>query len=196
MDLKTLLGAAYKENMTLADIDLALADRELMEKSEVENIVTSRTAATKRLLDAANKKLAEAQKKNTDAGNENAELLERITALETANKEAERNAGIAATKASLLAQGYDEALAADTAIAMADNNMAKILENQGKFLASKTQAIKDELLNGTKPPAGGGSGSGGTRNFEKEIQEANNNHDFALARALMREMEAAEKATK
>ena len=38
---------------------------------------------------------------------------------------------------------------------MEDNDLAKIIENQGKFLASKTQAIKDELLKDTKPPVTG-----------------------------------------
>lgn len=189
MDLKTLLGAAYKDNMTLADVELALADRELLDKSEVENIVSTRTAAQKRLLDAANKKLAEANQRNTTAGNENAELLERIAALETANKEAERNAGIAATKASLLAQGYDEALATDTATAMADNNMAKIIENQGKFLASKTQAIKDELLNGTKPPAGGGSGTGAVDYTAAKNQAVKDGNDLEYLRLCREESE-------
>lgn len=189
MDLKTLLGAAYKDNMTLADVELALADRELLDKSEVDNIVATRTAAQKRLLDAANKKVAEANQRNTAVGNENAELLERITALETAKKESDRNAGIAATKASLLAQGYDEALASDTAIAMADNNMAKILENQGKFLASKTQAIKDELLNGTKPPAGGGSGSGGVDYNALKNQALKDGNDLEYLRLCREESE-------
>lgn len=160
MDLKTLLGAAYKEGMTLEEVDAALADRDLMDKSEAEKLANNRTAATKRLLDAANAKLAEANKHGEATGADLATALARIEVLENENKTAKRNESIAATKASLIAQGYDDALANETAIAMADGDMAKILENQGKFLTSKTQAMKDELLKGTQPPAGGGSGAG------------------------------------
>ena len=185
MDLRTLLGAGYKDGITVEEIEAALADRDLLDRSEAEKMVTSRNAATQRLLDAANKKLAEATKKGTETGTELADALARIATLEATTKEAERTASIAATKASLIAQGYDDALAGETATAMADNNMAKILENQGKFLAARTQAIKDELLKGTKPPAGGGSGSGKV-DYDaakaKAVQEGNDLEYLRLCR--------------
>ena len=174
MDLKTLLGAAYKEDMTLADIDAALTERDLVDKSEVENLVNNRTAAQKRLLDAANKKLdeankklADAQKRNDDAGNENAGLLERIAALETEAAESKRTAAINKNVADYVALGYPEELARSTAEALADGDTDKVKENMGVFIAQKTQSIeqsvKDQLLNGTKPPAGGGdNGAGGS----------------------------------
>lgn len=193
MDLKTLLGSAYKENMTLAEIETALADRDMIDRTEAETMATNRAAATKRLLDAANKKLAEEQQKNTATGTENANLLERIAALEEDKKTQTRLSNIATHKASLIAQGYTEELAAATAEALVDGNTAVVLANQGKFLEAKTEAIKEELMKNTKPPVGGGSGSGSTRDFEKEIKDATDNHDFALARALMREKAAAEK---
>lgn len=171
MDLKTLLGDAYKEGMTLADIETALADRDLVDKSEVETMVTHRTAATKRLLDAANKKveeankkLAEAEKRNTDAGNENAGLLDRIAALETEAAASKRTAAINKDIAAYVALGYSEELARSTAEALADGNSAKVTENMSVFIAQKTQsieqAVKDQLLKDTKPPAGGGDGGG------------------------------------
>ena len=185
MDLRTLLGAAYKDGITIEEINAELAGRDLLDRSEAEKMAVSRSAATQRLLDAANKKLEAATKKSTDTGTELADALARIATLETANKAAERNASIAATKASLIAQGYDEALATETATAMADNDMAKILENQGKFLTARTQAIKDELLKGTKPPAGGGSGSG-TVDYNaakaKAIQDGNDLEYMRLCR--------------
>ena len=185
MDLRTLLGASYKDGITVEEINAALAERDLIDKTEAEKLATNRSAATQRLLDAANKKLAEATKKGNDTGTELADALARIATLEATTKEAERTASIAATKASLIAQGYDDALAGETATAMADNDMAKILENQGKFLAAKTQAIKDELLKGTKPPAGGGSGSGGvdyTAAKSKAIQDGNDLEYLRLCR--------------
>lgn len=155
MTIQELLGSAYKEGMTLDEINAALADRTLLDESQVESIVNNRTAAQKRLLDSANKKLAEAQKKTNDVGTENADLLARLAVLEDESKEAKKKASIASIKASLIAQGYDEALAEDTAVAMEGNDLAKIIENQGKFLTNKTQALREELMTGTKPPVAG-----------------------------------------
>lgn len=176
MKLSDILGSAYREDMTLADIDTALAERELVDKSEVDTQVNNRTAVTKRLLDAANKKLeesnrklAEAEKRNNDAGNENAGLLERIAALEAAAAVSERNAAINKDVAAYVALGYSEELARSTAEALADGDSAKVTENMSVFIAQKTQsieqAVKDQLLKDTKPPAGGGDGGGGSEKF-------------------------------
>ena len=184
MDLKKLLGADYKDGMTLEDVNAALANRDFMDKSEAEKLANNRAAATKRLLDAANLKLAEANKQGATTGSDLATALARIETLENENKAAKRDASIATTKASLIAQGYDDALANETAIAMVDGDMAKILENQGKFLTSKTQAMKDELLKGTRPPAGGGSGTGRdyTAAKNKALAEGNDLEYLRLSR--------------
>ncbi len=185
MDLKTLLGDAYKEGMSHEEIDAALADRDLIDKSEAETLATNRAAATKRLLDQANKKLAEATKKSNDAGAENANLLERINALEERDKENTRQATIAQHKASLIGLGYDDALATETATAMVDNDMAKIIVNQGKFQAAREQAMKEDLMKNTENPAGGGSGAGGVDYAAakaKAIQEGNDLEFLRLSR--------------
>lgn len=171
MDLKTLLGDAFKEGMTLAEVEAALADKDMIDRSEAETMATNRAAATKRLLDTANKKLAEAQKKGTETGNENAALLERINALEERDKANTRLSNIATHKASLIAQGYAEDLASATAEALVDGNTAVVLANQGKFLAAQTAKIKEDLLKGTKPPAAGGN-SGGAVDYAKAKEKA------------------------
>lgn len=61
-------------------------------------------------------------------------------------------------KAKLIAQGYDEALAADTAQAMVDGDTAKVFANQGKFLEDYAKKVKADALKKTpKPPAGDGA---------------------------------------
>lgn len=172
MNLKDLLGAAFKDGMTLTEIDAALTDRDLVDRTELDTLVNNRTAAQKRLLDAANKKLeeankklADAQKRNDDAGTENADLLARISTLEEEAKQSKRDAAIAKDTATYVAMGYTEELAKSTAEALADGNSAKVTENMSAFIAQKTQsieqAVKEQLLNGTKPPAGGGDGGSG-----------------------------------
>lgn len=171
-DLRTLLGDAYREGMSLADIDAALANRDLLDRAEAETMATQRAAATKRMLDTANKKLADANKKSTDVGAENANLLERIAALEERDKANTRASNIATHKASLLAQGYTEELAAATAEALVDGNTAVVLANQGTFLAAQTAKIREDLMKGTKPPAAGGSASGGGIDYAKAKNDA------------------------
>lgn len=189
MDLKTLLGDAYKEGMSHEEIDAALADRDLIDKSEAETLANNRSAATKRLLDQANKKLAEAQKKGVDAGNENAALLERINALEERDKENTRQANIATHKASLIALGYDETLATETATAMVDNDTAKVIVNQGKFQAAREKALKEELMNNTGNPAGGGSASGGVDYAAAKAKAAQEGNDLEYLRLCREEAE-------
>lgn len=61
-------------------------------------------------------------------------------------------------KAKLIAQGYEEALASDTAQAMVDGDTAKVFANQGKFLEDYAKKVKaDELKKTPKPPAGDGA---------------------------------------
>lgn len=58
--------------------------------------------------------------------------------------------------AQLVSQGYEAKLAQETAEAMADGDMAKVIANQTKFLATHDNALKAEILKGTPtPPAGG-----------------------------------------
>lgn len=171
MNLKHLLGQDFHENLTLAEIDTLLAGKDLIDRSQAETDANNKMAAQKRLYDKALKELAAERRKNTDAGAENANLMERIAALEEAERVSARLTNIATHKASLLAQGYAEDLAASTAEALVDGNTAVVLANQGKFLEAKTQSLKDELLRGTLPPAAGGSGSG-TIDFAKAKADA------------------------
>lgn len=192
MDLKALLGETYRSDMTLAEIEAALAGIVVHTDADVKANFVSKS-----IFDRTASQLAEAKRNGTAAADkaktELDQALERIGVLENEAKESKRNASIAETKASLIAQGYDDKLAGETATAMADNDMATVIVNQGKFLAAQRESMQEQLLKGTKPPAAGGAAAGGSsRDFEKEIQEAQAAHDFARARALMREKAAAE----
>ena len=80
-------------------------------------------------------------------------------------------------KAKLIAQGYDEALASDTAQAMADGDIAKVFANQGKFLEDYAKKVKADAMKKTpKPPAGDGSSDIA---YSKKIEEAQQSGDMA-----------------
>ena len=193
MTLQELLGQAYREGMTVEEITLALADRNLLDASEVEKQVNNRTAAQKRLLDAANKKLAEAQKKSTYAGSENAELLARVATLEETIKASDRAAAIAKDTASYVALGYSQELAQSTAEALADGDTAKVNANMAAFIAQKTQSIREELMKGTPAPAAGGSAAGGVDYAKLKADALNAGNDVEYMRLCREEMEQATK---
>ena len=80
-------------------------------------------------------------------------------------------------KAKLIAQGYDEALASDTAQAMADGDTAKVFANQGKFLEDYAKKVEaDAMKKPPKPPAGDGSSDIA---YSKKIEEAQQSGDMA-----------------
>lgn len=82
-------------------------------------------------------------------------------------------------KAKFIAQGYDEALAEETAQAMADGDTAKVFANQGKFLEDYAKRVKADTLKKTpKPASGAGSGSGEV-DYQKKIEEAQQNGDMS-----------------
>lgn len=179
MNLNELLGDAYKENMTIDEINAALAGMDFVSRAEVE-----KNTVSKKLFDKTASQLAEEKRKNSSqkaaADDATAQLMERIAVLENENKEAKRNESIASTKASLIAQGYDDALAAETATAVADGDFAKVIENQGKFLANKTKELEDKALNGTKAPAGG-SATGTAMTKEKlRAMSAQERYEFSV----------------
>ena len=191
MDLKTLLGNAYKEDITLDEINEALANRTLFDENEVETRVANRTAAQKRLLDTANKKLAEALAKNTVTSGENADLLARIATLETESRENKRAAAIARDTASYVSMGYPEELARSTAEALADGDTVTINANMASFISQKTASIREELMKSTPAPAASGNSSGNnsavTRDYSKAKLDALSAGDEVTYMRLCRE---------
>ena len=82
-------------------------------------------------------------------------------------------------KAKFIAQGYDEALAEDTAKAMADGDSAKVFANQQKFLDEYAKQVKADALKKTPKPTPGAGGGTGEMDYAKKIEEARTNGDFA-----------------
>lgn len=179
MDLRTVLGDQYRENMTQAEIEAALSAIVMHTDDEVKNNFVS-----KRLFDKTASDLA-AAKRGAGAAAEKAKTdldaaLERIATLETNEKAAQRKASIAEYTATLTAQGYSAELAKKTAEAIADGDMATVMANQGAFLTAKTQSIREELMKGTKSPAASGGASGGVdyAKLKEEALKAGNDIEY------------------
>lgn len=117
----------------------------------------------KDMFDKTASELAEAKRKLKERMSEEeqskAKEAEERKALEEKYNELLHKTEVSEHKAKLLAMGYDEALAGDTAEAMANGELDKVFENQKKHLASFEKKIKADVLKDTPKPQGGAGGN-------------------------------------
>ena len=150
MKFKDLLKDAYKEGMTLEEIESALADVELPADMSDE---------VKRLKDAlskSNSENAEWKKKHRDALSEeerkSQEVAEELKQLREQNEKLVRESNMSKHKAKFLGLGYDEALASDAAAAMVDGDTEKLFSYQQKHQEALDKKIRADALKGTPKP--------------------------------------------
>ena len=113
---------------------------------ETDEVTKLKSALSKANSEAADwkRQLREKQTEQERAEAERAERdKERDAELETLRKEKT----VSGYVAQCLSLGYDKELATEAAIAMADNDAAKIFECQQKFLEAKTKELEAAALN-------------------------------------------------
>ena len=137
---------AALENYEYNDHSAELAD--LDKYKDAINKATSEAAEYKKQLKA----LQDQQK----TGNSKAD--ETIARLQEQVNELTRQNTISSYTAQFVALGYDSELAAATAIATADGDVATVFENQRKFLDAHDKQTKADILKQTPGPAKGGTG--------------------------------------
>ena len=169
--LSEMLGESYKEGMTEEEISAALEKRQQNNDSEIGRL---RNALNKANSEAAEykKKIRETQTEEEQKAAAQKEEYDRII---QENADLKRSMNISTRKAQLIAQGYEEKLADETATAMIDGDLDKVLTNQGIFLEAQTKAIKEGQMRTTpRPSADGNDGDGGSGvDWDKKISEAN-----------------------
>ena len=173
--LSDLLGSAYKEGMTEEEISTAL-----------ETVGNGNTAEVNRLkaaLSKANSEAAEFKKqlrsKQSDDEAAAAAQKEEHEKLVKENGELKRSIALSESKGKLLDMGYDEKLADETAAAMVDGDMDKVMANQSKYLEAQKKVIQADQMRKTPRPAAG-SETGGV-DYAKKISEAQANGDYTAA---------------
>ncbi len=82
-------------------------------------------------------------------------------------------------KAKLLALGYEDALAGETAEAMANGELDKVFAGQKKHLDFLEKKIRADVLKDTPKP--GKDTVPGATDYQKQIEEAQKNGDFSAA---------------
>jgi hypothetical protein len=197
MDLKTLLGDAYKENMTLDEINEALADKNFVDPStlpkSVEKSVFDKTASE---LAKVKKELKALQESSmTDAEKLQAELDKAKETQANYNKELSKlRAKEIFVEAGLTEKDYASIL--DVVVSEDEETTKTRAKSMVDLIAAQKaateKAIKAELLKGTpKPKPGEGGSSDG--DFDKKIEEARENGDMATVAALIRQQAMSEK---
>jgi hypothetical protein len=122
----------------------------------------------------ANKEAAEWKRKHnsllTEDEKNKQEKDDELERLKTENASLIKARDISANKAKYVALGYDEKLAEDTATALVDGDMEKVLANQQTFLTAHDKAYKAELMGNTPTPPAGESSRG--IDYGKKAEEA------------------------
>ena len=153
MNIKDLLKDAYKEGMSVEDIEKALESVELPTDNSAE-IDRLKTALSKSNSEAAEfkKQLREKMSAEEIKAKEDAEKYEEVVKERDALL---REKTILGHKTKYLSLGYDDALASDTAEALANGDIDKVFANQKKFNESVEKKIRADVLNETPKPEGG-----------------------------------------
>lgn len=165
--LSDLLGKAYKEGMTEDEISAAL---ETVGQGNEAEVTRLKTALSKANSEAADYKKQLRGKQSEDEANAAAQKEEHDR-LAQENADLKRSIALSERKAKLLAMGYDESLATETATAMVDGDMDKVMANQSKYLEVQKKAIQADHMRKTPRPAAGSENTGGT-DYAKKIAEA------------------------
>ena len=153
MNIKDLLKDAYKEGMTLEEINTALADIEMPTDNSAE-IDRLKAALSKSNSEAADYKKQLREKMSAEEL-KTKEDAERFEELQSKYDALVRKDAISQNKVKLLSLGYDEALANDTAEAMVAGELDKVFANQKKHLDAVEKRIRADVLKDTPKPEGG-----------------------------------------
>jgi hypothetical protein len=166
MNIKDLIGDAYKEGMSVEDIEKALESIEMPTDNSAE-IDRLKNALSKSNSEAAEfkKQLREKMSAEEIKAKEDAEKMEALIKERDALL---REKTIATYKASYLSLGYDENLALATAEALSNGELDKVFANQKKHNESVEKRIRADVLKETPTPEGGqGSGEITKEKFSK-----------------------------
>ena len=155
MNIKDLLKDAYKEGMTVEEINAALEGIEMPTDNSAE-IDRLKNALSKSNSEAADykKQLREKMSAEEIKAKEDAEKMEALIKERDALL---REKTVAKYTANYLALGYDEKLADETAEALAQGNLDKVFANQKKHTESVEKRIRADVLKATPSPEGGNS---------------------------------------
>ena len=177
MKIKDMLGEDFREGMTIEEIDQVLAKKEFIEKKVLAGYV-SKDIADKYASEAANykkqlrAKMSDDEAAKVKADEERESLLKELDQLRRQNTITEH-------EKSLIALGYAPDLATESAIAIADNDMAKFFKNQERHIDVVKKNVRAEMLKHTPVPPAAGGPMEDRKDYSAEIADARRTGDLA-----------------
>lgn len=108
------------------------------------------------------------KEKMTDDEAKKAEDAKALSELKEELETLRKDKTVSEYTARYIALGYDSALAADTAKAMAEGDMARVFANGEKHKEAMEKKIKEDLINRTPKPDGSGGDDGKEKNSAVE----------------------------
>lgn len=149
--LKELLGKDYRDDLTTEELEqliLPIIENGQKEASKWKSSFDKKSSELSELQKARSQSLSEDEQAKEQRENEFNDLVER-------NKNLQRQLDISKFRANYIAQGYDEALASETAEALADNDYDKVFKNESKFIKAQQKQAEATRLADTPIPSGG-----------------------------------------
>lgn len=155
MNLKDLLGDAYKEDMTVDEITKALEsvqmpDDKSAELAKLKDSVSKANSEAAKYKKELNEKLSAEEKK----AKEDAERWEK---LEKERNELLREKNVSAHKAKFLENGYTAEQADKSAEALVDGDFDTVFKILGEYRTNLEKKFKSENIDSTPKPQGGAS---------------------------------------
>ena len=154
-----------------------------LEKIEI-NDNASEVQRLKKLNDKASKEAAEWKRKHNalldDDTRKQQEADERYQEMENELKTLKRDKTIASYTANYLKMGYDETLANEIAVAMADGDNDKVFECQAKFLENHDKEVTKGAMKNTPRPGAGEAGNLADE-YKKKAEEAQKSGNMSAA---------------
>jgi len=121
------------------------------------------------------------------------EQAERLAGMEKELNDLRKEKTVSEYTAKFANLGYDEALAKDTAAAMADGDMTKVFANQAKFNENYAKQIRKDELKNFPGGVNGRTDGNAEQDYGKLISEANSRGDYTAA-AYYTRLQAQEQA--
>ena len=195
--LKGLLGDSYKEGMTEEEIANALEAKKVNTEEEhskhYKGLISKANGEAADWKKKYQAKLDDDEKAALEREEAEKKAKERADDLEKENADLKRSIAISDQTGKLIALGYTQELASETATAMVDGDMDKVIKNQASFVESaKADAIAGKMRETPKPGAGTPDNDGAP-DYRKLAEEAQANNEFATAAYYTRLAEEASK---
>lgn len=154
MNLKDLLGDAYKEEMTAEEIAEALKSVEMpkdnsAEIAKLKESISNANSEAKKYKDELRAKLSEEERK----AKEDAEKWEKVL---KERDELLKEKNISTHKAKFLENGYTPELAEKSAEALVNGDFEAVFKYLGEYRASIEKQFKAENVDNMPKPSGGG----------------------------------------